>query len=89
MNSPKLLEETLQLKLQLDMCEPPKVAEIQAAINSKIDAICLISKVSKERVEAVISRRYPDYISERHKAGNIKPFSTEIKFPLPPPIPNN
>jgi hypothetical protein len=81
MHCPQLINEVLQLKLNLDLCEPSETASTQAEIDSRIDSICLIAKKSKSDTEAVIDRRYRAFIKERHAAGGLRTEAKTLTFP--------
>jgi hypothetical protein len=81
MHCPQLINEIIQLKLELDLCEPSKTAQIQAEIDSRLDNICLIAKKSKSDTDAVIDRRYRIFIKEHHAAGGLKAKPVTVTFP--------
>lgn len=71
MHSPKLLIQILELRLRLTLCDPHDSAAIQDDIDKLQETICHLSKVPIAFVKMVCDSRYPGFVAEQRKAGNL------------------
>ena len=79
MQAKALLQQVLELKLQLSLCNPHQTAEIQVEIDRLQNDIQLLTKLPMQKIIDVCNARYPEFIADEFKAGRL------INRETPPP----
>jgi hypothetical protein len=67
-----LLQQVLELKLQLALCNPHQSAEVLIEIDRLQKDIQLITKLPMRKVIDVCNARYPQFVADQVKSGKIK-----------------